>query len=401
MTGRPRTLSIRDLGARGDGIADMDGSTVFVPGTLAGETVEAEIEGQRGALVSVIDASPDRIMPFCPHFGHCGGCQLQHMAPGAYGSWKCGLARDALARAGLAPEIAEPIIAHGIGRRRATLHATPKAAGFMALRSHEIAAIERCPILVPSLARAPEIARAVAGVVGPCDVTLTASALGLDVLVKCRKPRGRQLLAPLAARFDLARLCLNGEIVAQARTPLVEIDGIHVPLPPGAFLQATGEAETILAELVLAHAAGARNVADLFCGIGPFALRLARQSRVFAADTDAPAIAALLEGYRLSSGLKPVTAVRRDLFREPLTVPELDAYDAVVLDPPRAGARPQVEQLAASRVRRVISVSCDPNSFARDAAILVAAGFAMGSVKPVDQFAHSSHLELVALFTRK
>ncbi|RDE09377.1 class I SAM-dependent RNA methyltransferase [Pelagibacterium lacus] len=395
------TLTIDRLGHRGEGIAELDGERVFVPLTLPGETVAVDREGNRGQVLDILAHSPDRVAPPCPHFGACGGCQLQHMAPAVYEGFKRGLVASALAWAGLAAETEEMVAAHGEGRRRATLHAAGGAAGFMALRSHTIHDLDACPILVPALARAPQIARAISALLGPCDVAFTASAMGLDVAIRAKGAGVHKGLAAIARDFDLARLALNGEVLVVARPPLIAMGRADVPLPVGGFLQATARAEAVLADLVLEATRGAREIADLFCGVGPFALRLAERATVFAADSDAPAIAALDAARRKASKLKPITAERRDLFREPLGVFELNRFDAVVLDPPRAGAQAQAKELARSRVPTVAYVSCDPQSFARDAAILVAGGYHMGPVTPVDQFAFSAHTEVFARFSRR
>lgn len=396
-----QTLTIERLGHRGEGIATRDGKPVFVGLTLEGETVTAEIEGNRGRLVDIVRPSPQRRAAPCPHYGACGGCQLQHLDIEAYRQFKRGLVADALARADISAEIAEPIIAHGTGRRRATLHATRSAAGFMALRSHDIHDLDACPILVPALTRAPEIARAIAAVTGPCDAAFTASDMGLDVSIRAKGAKPNAKLSEIARQFDLARLSLNGEPLILQRPPTVTMGQSSVALPVSSFLQATAEAEEVLASLVVGAIGSAKQVADLFCGVGPFALRIAAKAPVFAADSDAPAIAALDAARRNTKGLKPITAERRDLFREPLSVFELNRFNAVVLDPPRAGAQAQARELAKSKVKTIAYVSCDPQSFARDAAILVAGGYKIGTVTPVDQFAYSSHVEVFAVFHRE
>lgn len=398
------SFTIEAMGSRGEGIARHEDATFFVAGALPGEVVRARIEGQRGLLDAVVAPSPERIAPFCPHFGACGGCQVQHWAPEPYRQWKRGLAVTALERAGLEAQVRDLVDAQGEGRRRVTLHATPHGAGFMGLRSHAIHEIEHCPILVPGLAEAPALARAIAEVLGLCDVAITDTAMGPDVAVRIKRKPGfaPRKLAEAAERFGVCRVAINGEVVLSYASPSLAIGTAEVPLPVGGFLQATARAEAVLADLVLEAAAGGKAVADLFCGIGPFALRLARHAPIYAADTSREAVAALEQGFRTGKKLKAVTVEARDLFADPLTRFELDRFDTVVLDPPRAGAQAQTKALAQTkRVGRVISVSCDPLSFARDAAILVASGFAMGPVTPVDQFAWSSHLELVACFTRR
>lgn len=394
------TLTIERLGHRGEGIATFDDKPVFVPLTLEGETVAAAIEGYRGRLVEIVSPSPKRVEPFCPHYGACGGCQLQHLEAEHYRQFKRGLIVDALSRADVEATVADPITAHGAGRRRVTMHATKSAAGFMALRSHAIHDVDTCPILVPPLARAPEISRAIATVVGPCDVSLTASDTGLDVAIRAKGARAGAPLTKIAQRFDLARLSLNGEPLILLRRPMVAMGQSNVPLPVSSFLQATARAEEVLASLVIEAVRGGKQVADLFCGVGPFALRLAASAPLFAADSDIHAIDALDTARRNTKGLKPITAERRDLFREPLGVFELNRFDAVVLDPPRAGAKAQVEELARSKVSTIAYVSCDPQSFARDAAILIAGGYRISAVTPIDQFAYSTHLEVFAVFYR-
>jgi 23S rRNA (uracil1939-C5)-methyltransferase len=199
----------------------------------------------------------------------------------------------------------------------------------------------------------------------------------------------------------VARLARHGEIIIQHAAPAIRIGRAEVLIPPGAFLQATSAAETILQDLVLAHCRGAARVADLFCGVGPFALRLAEKARVSAFDTDAAAVGALKRAAAHAQGLKPVDAQSRDLFRSPLSDRELKLFDAVVLNPPRQGSETQARTLAASGVPLVIMVSCNPVTFARDARILVDGGYRLVQVTPVDQFLYSPHLELVAKFGRQ
>ncbi|MCR6670856.1 class I SAM-dependent RNA methyltransferase [Devosia ginsengisoli] len=394
------TTTITSLGHKGEGVAEIDGRKVFVPLTLPGEVVEILAEGERGTLLAVTAPAPNRIAPFCPHFGACGGCQLQHMDRPSYEAFKTGLVETPLQFAGIEQKVSRFIDASGDGRRRATLHARREGAGYMRLRSHEVHDLDTCPILVPALARAPDIARAVMQVVGEADVSFTATLSGLDVAIRTEKKQARaDRVAPLAGRFRLARLALNGEMVLQAQPPLIAMGRAQVELPIGSFLQATETAENILADYVLDAVGKAKTVADLFCGIGPFALRLAGQRPVAAFDSDKAGIAALDKARRFARGLREVTAKPRDLFRDPLTRFELP-YEAVVLDPPRAGAEAQVRELAASRVKTVVMVACDSRTFARDAALLIAGGYAMSDLVAVDQFTQSTHVEIAATFRR-
>lgn len=392
---------ITSLGQRGEGIAEIAGQRVYVPFTLPGEAVEIAVDGERGTLISVLSPSPDRIDAFCPYFGTCGGCALQHVAPAAYAEFKRGLVVTTLSHAGIDTPVGELIDARGIGRRRATLHTRASGAGYMRARSHDLLDIEACPILVPALQQsAPGIARALHAAVGDSDIGFTATATGLDVTVHNERKFKPQKLVPMAQNLKLARLSFNGELVLQSQPPSVRMGKALVELPSSSFLQATEAAEEALAGLVLAGLKGAKHVADLFCGVGPFALRIAESARVLAADSDKPAIAALQNAVRYTMGLKPVTTLSRDLFRDPLAPAELAPFDAVVFDPPRAGAEAQARELARSKVRTIVAVSCEPRTFARDAAILLAGGYRLQAVTPVDQFAYSTHVELVGVFKR-
>ena len=400
-------LTIDGMGKRGEGVARHDERVVFVPGTLPGETVKAGGDGERLALLAVETASPDRVQPFCRHYGRCGGCQLQHWREEPYRAWKASLVSDALTARGIAFEVASCLDAHGAGRRRVALHVRKRSgvvtAGYMEARSHTLLDIDHCPILEPALGSAFDIARALGTKLGDCDVAVTATLTGLDVSVKAERDvleREHGNLAGFVTSLKLARLSVNGEVIATAVPPRLQIGKASVALPPGGFLQATSLGEETLARLVLDALGKAKSVADLFCGIGPFAFRIAERARVEAYDNDRPAIAALNAAAKASSGLKPVTAAARDLFREPLVPNEMKELDAVVFDPPRAGAEAQARQLARSKVKTVVAVSCDAGTFARDAEILVGGGYTLRRVTAVDQFKWSSHVEVVALFTR-
>ena len=404
-------LTIVRLGQRGDGIARGETGPVFIPGALPGETILAEVEGDRGRIVAIEMSSPERVSPTCPLFGRCGGCATQHVAPAAYAEWKRGTLATALAQAGI--EVApEPLVAaHGAGRRRMTLHARRTDAGvvvgFMAARSHEIVPIDACPLLVPALAEGLPAAHAVAAALTtsgkPLDIQVTATDSGLDMDVRGHgpaSPRQRSALAALAARLGLARLSLHGDTIVTLRPPVLRVGPAMLLPPPGGFIQATQAGEDTLGALVIEGVGRAKIVADLFAGVGPFALRLAQRASVHAVESDAAALAALDRAARETPGLRPVTIETRDLFRRPLLAPELARFDAVVFDPPRAGAEAQARALAASVVPVVVAVSCNAATFARDAALLAAGGYAIYRVTPVDQFLHSAHVEIVGVFTK-
>lgn len=404
-------LLIARLGHRGDGVADSLAGAIYVPGALPGETVEVEgVAGHpdRRRLLRVEQASTERIAPICPHFGVCGGCAIQHLDATRYRAWKRDLVVEALRQAGVDGPVANLIDAHGEGRRRAVFHARSGArdvleVGFSAPRAHHVVAIDRCPILTPSLGGALKAAWALAEALDPAkkplDIQVTATDAGLDVDVRGSGPLTPMLLtalARIAAKHDLARLTRHGELIALARTPMLRMGKATVQLPPAAFLQATAEGEEVLARLVLAACAGAATVADLFAGVGPFALRLAERARVVAVDDDEAALSALKRATASTAGLKPVEIERRDLFRRPLGATELKRFDAVVFDPPRQGAEMQARELAASGVPLVVAVSCSPGTFARDMRELLRGGYRLTEVTPLDQFRYAAHVEIVA-----
>lgn len=403
------TVTIRELGARGDGIAE-DGTPV--PYTLPGERVEIRREGRRAELLGIAQASPDRVEPFCPYFMRCGGCRTQHLARPAELAWKRGLVAQALSQARLDTEPAPTIDAHGAGRRRITLHVREIAgraeAGLMAARSHALVPIDHCPITVPALHPAPEVARRLAAPLGhgrkPLDVAVTATDQGLDVDLRGHGPVSAGVgaaLVRIAGELGLARLSLHGERLMEAEPVSVTAGETRLHPAPGGFLQATAAGQAVLTDLTLA-ALGPRprRVADLFAGCGPLTLAMARKAATHAVEGDAAALAGLDRSVRAATGLRQITSERRDLFRRPLLPLELDAFDAVVFDPPRAGAEAQARQLAAARVPLVIGVACDAGTFARDAATLVAGGYRLEAVTPVDQFRHSDHVEMVGVFRR-
>ena len=408
-------LVINRIGHRGDGIADGADGPIYVAGALPGERVEVDNwpgHPDRRQLLNVETPSPERIAPICPHFGTCGGCALQHWETAAYRAWKRGLVVEALRQTGIEAPVADLIDAHGEGRRRAVFHARRGThdvleVGFSAARTHRVIAIDRCPILAKGLDGALKAAWAIAErldpIRKPLDIQVTATDAGLDIDVRGSGPltaTAMTALAGIAAQQNFARLTRHGELIVQARAPSLRMGAATVVLPPAAFLQATAEGEAVLARLVLEYAAGADNVADLFAGIGPFALRLAARARVFAVDGDDAAVAALKRAAATTSGLRPVAAERRDLFKNPLVAAELNRFEAIVFDPPRQGALAQSRELAASRVPTVIAVSCNAGTFARDMRILVDGGYRATAVTPVDQFRYSEHVEIVARLER-
>jgi 23S rRNA (uracil1939-C5)-methyltransferase len=404
-------LTIDRLGKRGEGIAQGPDGLIFIPYALADETIIAEANGSRGTLVEVLIPSPDRIEPFCCYFSRCGGCAVQTLSEDSYARWKRDLVVTALQRAGLKIEVSDLVDAHGAGRRRATFHACSAhgraKVGFTKARAHDIVEIQSCPVLAPSMAMALPAARALAQALAPSekplDILVTATASGLDVDLKGHGPVSEadtQNLVRIAQEHDLARVSNHGMIVICRRAPVLTMGKATVLPPPGAFLQATQQGEETLAAKVCAHAAGARHIADLFSGIGTFALRMAAFARVDAFDLEEDALLALAKAAHLP-GLHEVLVARRDLFTRPLHPAEMERYDAVVFDPPRAGARSQAIALAASQVPLVVAVSCNAESFAHDAAILCGGGYEITRVEPIDQFRHTPHVEIIACFRRR
>lgn len=403
-------VRIDSVGRQGDGIASTAHGRVHVALTLPGERVEIEREGERGTLLKVIEPSSDRINPVCKHFGECGGCALEHWATKPYLAWKRNLVVEALAREGVNAKVAPAIPAYGAGRIRAVFHSgrgeKKAAVGFAKRRSHEIVDLEECPVLDPKLESALTVARELAKILlaagKPIDLHITVAERGLDIDIrgpgKLAKPIESKIVT-FSAQKKILRISLHGEPLAQLMPPTHLVGNVRVILPPVPFLQATAEGERVLAEKVLQAAEGAKSAADLFSGIGTFALRLASSMKVAAFDNHEPSIQALQAAAK-SPGLKPVTASARDLFRWPLVVDELKKIDFVVLDPPRQGAEAQARELAKSKVKMIAYVSCDADSFARDAKILIESGFKLGEVTPVDQFQYSPHVELVSVFKR-
>ena len=409
MTERLEQVSIVGLDANGQGVA---ANGAIVPLALPGERTLVKLEGKRAELIEMLNAAPERAEPICRWFGRCGGCAAQHMSASLYRQWKRGLVVEALEREGLATAVGDLVDAHGAGRRRATFHARfphgqPDEVGFMRARSHDIIAIDDCPLFSPGMAGAIPAARALSadlrGLMKPLDIGVTATLDGLDVDLRGSGPLGRaetQKLTRTADALDLARVSNHGETVIERRPPRVAFGETLARLPPGGFLQATEAGEAWLAEFAERALTNAKRVADLFCGAGAFALRLARLHEVFAADADPAAIAAIARAAAMTPGLHKLEAEMRDLFRRPLRAAELAAFDAALIDPPRAGALEQARALAASALPLVASISCNAATFARDARILIDGGFHIDSVTPLDQFRFSAHVEIAAVFRR-
>ncbi|AWK87874.1 class I SAM-dependent RNA methyltransferase [Azospirillum thermophilum] len=418
-------LTIGEIGARGDGIAEAEGTRIFVPLTVPGDRVRVRVaepastrgEGLRAELLDLLEPGPGRAEPACGHFGRCGGCTLQHLDDSGYAAWKVGLVRGTLSRVGLGGVPLEPLSRTPRGARRRARFAALKRGGrvwfgFNERMSHRLADLADCPVLTPRLtALIAPLRDLLAGVLpdgGACDVVASDLEGGIDLLLVGPRSLDRAARDRLVSFGEdaVARISWQAddrgspEPIAHRRPAAVRFAGVPVTPPPGAFLQASAEGEAALVTAVtraVGEAVGqAGRVADLFAGIGTFALPLARSAAVHAVEGDAAAVAALgkaVAGQRL-------TVERRDLFEAPLSAKELSRFDAVVFDPPRAGAAAQAEALAQSKVPLVVGVSCNPATFARDARTLVDGGYALSRVYPVDQFLWSAHVELVGVFRR-
>jgi len=366
-------------------------------------------------LVTVKTPSPLRVKPFCPVFGRCGGCAFQHWQSDDLLAWKQDRVVTALHHRGFDDFDLEGVIAPVITcpadtRRRATLAFKGKKLGFRPASGHGVIAIETCPVLRPELnALLAPLRNVLIGMTEDAAIRMTWTDNGADVAIVSKDEPGweqREALAAFAADHDLARLSWDngfGAVPVRAeRQPVMAFANCAVPFPEGGFLQPSAEGEAALVAALLNHVPAAARVADLFCGLGTFSLPLAEKAQsVHAVDSDGGAVAALSASVTRRQDLQAKLKVEtRDLFRDPLTATELGAFDLVVFDPPRAGAKEQAQELAQSDVSEVLAVSCNPASFARDARILVNGGYDLEAVSPVDQFPLSAHLEVVARFRK-
>lgn len=393
-------VTIERIGARGDGIAHHQGRAVFVPFTAPGDVASVRLARDKLELIEIVSRGP-RQEPPCPHFGQCGGCSLQHIPDAAYADAKRGFVCEALAHRGLDPGQVEPIRRIPPGtRRRARLAMKGGAIGFHQRASHRIVDMKACPVLHPALVAAVQALRLLRL---DADVSLTLADTGVDLLLDVKHVpdlAATEKLTAFATSHDLARLSWRSGReapvpIVQRRAVRLDFAGTTVDLPPDCFLQATKEAETIMRDLVLTGMGEVRTVADLFCGVGTFSFALAKHAKVHAVDGDKDAIVALRRAN------PAIAAETRDLERRPLLAEELNRFDAVVFDPPYAGAAAQARELAKSRAPRIVAVSCNPASFARDGRTLADGGYRLGRVVPVDQFLWSAEVELVAVFTRQ
>jgi len=415
-------VEITALGAQGDGVGERDGTPVFVPGTVPGDVARVAAKDVRrngiyADLVEITKESADRTAPVCQHFGTCGGCQLQFLKQDAYTAWVKHRTAMALAHHGFdASLVKDPIITPAESRRRMALKALRVASGvvlgFNERQSHQIVDVKECPIARPELTRLFGPLRDLLAAILPqrmaATVHMTVTASGVDMLIDAAKPldlADREALVDFANTHDIAAVHWQDQgfldPVAIRREAVMDFAGARVPLPPAAFIQASDEGEAALVKAVVDACAGYGRVADLFSGIGTFTFPLAKDHQVLAAEGAKNALDAMQAAANVATGFKQIVVKHRDLFRRPLSTKELEMFEAVVFDPPRAGAKDQVEELAKSAVSRIVAVSCNPNTFSRDARMLADGGYELESVQPVDQFLWSPHMELVGVFSRK
>lgn len=414
-------VDITEVGAQGDGIGMVDGLPIYVPMTMAGDKVTARVQkenknGLMAELVSIDTPSPDRQAPVCQHFGRCGGCQLQMLPDQQYSDWVKSRVAAALAHHGFEDDIiTDPIISPLASRRRVALKVLKTGAnvvlGFNVKSSAQIVDLKECPVTLKAITDLFDPLRKLLGARlqnrASGTITITQTATGLDLLVDIPHTltlEDREALTDFATSHDLAAIHWMDQgfldPVLVRREPVMHFGDQAVALPPAAFVQATQEGEDALVGAVKAALKGHKRMADLFAGIGTFSLPMASDMQVLAVEGAKAAIDALQNGVNQASGLKKVVALHRDLFRRPLSTKELSAFDAVVFDPPRAGAKEQVLELAQSEVRTIVGVSCNPNTFSRDARILVDGGYHLETVIPVDQFLYSPHVEIVGVFKK-
>ena len=405
----PRTVDIVRLGAQGDGLAETVEGPIYLPYALPGERWSVAA----GAPAKRLSDSRERQPALCRHFGRCGGCIAQHMSAGLYREWKQGLVAQAFAHRGIDAPLGPIHMVAPHSRRRAFFGIARKGShvvlGFRQEGQHTLVELTECPVLDPMIVsmfdRMREMAMIALPENGSGRLLVTRFDNGLDVAFEGGRIRlttdVRAALARMAEDTPLVRLSVDGDVIVMHGNPALGSGSVTIAPPPGTFLQAVREAESIMIDLILGAVDKAKHVADLFCGIGTFTFPLARSAHVLAVDNDRRAIETLLAAAKSAYGIKPVEARVRDLFREPLSRKELEPFDAVLFDPPRAGAKAQAEMLAKSGVPVVLGVSCNPATLSRDARTLIDGGYRLEKVTPIDQFLFSPHVEVVAVFRRR
>ena len=406
------SLTIQSMGSKGEGIAHTEQGVVHVPFSLPGEVLNAAVTGSRGTMLSLLQPSPDRIKPACVHFEVCGGCAVQHWKPEPANAWKRQIIIDALAARGIETTVHD-ILAAAPGERRRVSYTVRgdkhgKEVGFNAAGSHQVIEIDECPVAKPELIACLPTMRDLANLMkldksGAGHITVTLTTGGLDVSIHGIEKASTDLrmqMSSFAISRGFARLAIAEDIIVERIKPIIHFGKVPVTPPPGGFLQASERVEIAIAALINTHIGKSKRVVDMFAGSGAFTFRNAEFAPVHAIEGDLPAVNAIDRGRRGLQGFKAITVEQRDLFRRPLRPLDLKPYDAVVFDPPRAGAEDQCTWLAKSAIKKIAAVSCNPATLARDLRILIDGGYKLKSVTPFDQFLWSPHVEAVALLER-
>jgi len=405
-------VRISHIGVAGDGIAKTAAGAVYVPFMLPGEVGDIACKGARGRLVALEEESPERIVPVCRHFEDCGGCILQHWKRDCYQGWKRDLVVSTLVNHNLDVPVDELVPARPYTRRRIILTAragsSGQAVGFNRYRSHDVVEITECPVTVAEITGRFDDIRLMssflAGRNKAFHITVTLAKNGLDIAIDGVKPleeTERQKLVRFALDKKITRISVNDEIIIEQEKPVLDFGRVQVEIPPGGFLQASADAESLLGQLVLEGLGKTKHAVDLFSGSGTFTFRMAEKMNVHAVEYDHAALHALDRAVRQATGLKTVSYEERNLFLRPVTGKELAVFDGFVFDPPRAGAQEQVEELAGTVIPRGVAVSCNPVTLARDLAILVEDGYELKRVVPVDQFLWTPHVEVIAFLAKR
>ena len=407
----------------GEGVAQLEeeeGGVVMVRDALPGERVRIQLEGRSDGfpaakIVELIEPSKDRQKAVCRHYGVCGGCTMQLLRPSAYLDWKRSWIVGLLAVGAVIETDIAPMVPVGEGTRRRAVFGVRRTKktvqlGYRKRASHDLVQIEQCPVLAPAitsqLKALQNLVRPLLSRKGTARLTVLATENGLDIALDDAKPVDsvelREQLVELARDMPVARLVVNEEVLVEFAPPLIRFGNLPLTPPPKAFLQATQPSQQAMISHILSLLPQKKSaqIVDLFAGLGTFTLPVAQSHKVLAVEMEASLLTSLQAAAEKSEGLKPVEVLTRDLFKMPLSVLELRPFSCAIIDPPRAGARAQVEQLAQSAVATILYVSCDPNHFKRDARILLEGGYKLKSITPFDQFLYASHIELIAHFIR-
>ncbi|WP_025899264.1 class I SAM-dependent RNA methyltransferase [Sneathiella glossodoripedis] len=415
-------LKIEELGAGGDGIAHTDGQDYYVPFSAPGDQLLATPLKKQGSgylaeISELQEPSNVRSAPVCRHYGTCGGCNLQHLSDNFLASWKGEAISRALEKVGISNSVITPTLTSPEkSRRRVEFMASRRKKGVMigyhVRKSHQVFDVGECHVITPALKKLIQPMRLLLGNILPRNskarLTLTECLSGIDLKIACALSPDlemRELLANFANDHALSRITWHDtdtkleEVICALKPSQIALGPYNVPINAGGFLQATEHAQNCLIDLTLRNLTDHSTVLDLFAGCGSFSIPAAQKAKsVVAVEGDPDLVGSLTRGA--NQHMLPITAIERDLFRDPYRAEELDDFDCVIIDPPRAGAKAQVGELAVSNISKIIFISCNPASFARDARTLIDAGYEMGEITPVDQFRWSSHVELFTTFSK-